>query len=309
MSWRQLKNFALAVLLCMNLLFFLLILQRNQLSTHYDNDLIDSALEILHQSEIYVDRSLLEGRVASLPVYSGDVGEGKSLQMDIVSAVGKAGFTVTEEPGGYRCKNAIGEFYFSNDFGFYYSEKGRYDRPSDLLKSERYILIRENTEERLSVLRVVGSFLEKYAFLSTQDARYGYEVAYSAVYSSGVNYIVTLSQSVDGIPIHEEITVMVSGGRVVGADGVFVTAVPARRETAESVDLLNILFMEKAYVDELYREGGSFSYTPRVVGEIAYSYAVYFDDRDNFYLIPLCAVRYAGAETRIYNCVSGKLYS
>ena len=80
-------------------------------------------------------------------------------------------------------------------------------------------------------------------------------------------------------------------------------------EKAETVDLIDILFEEKAHLDEVYRANGSFSYTPMVLSEISYSYAVYFDASGSFYLVPLCEVRYAGGDVRTYNCVSGKLYS
>jgi hypothetical protein len=248
--------------------------------------------------------------VVSLPVYTGVTEKSESLsELSVVRAIEKAGYTIREAPGGIRCENAVGEFYFSDDFGFYYTEKGRYDRPSDLLATERYILLRENGLDKSEALRVVDSFLRKYEFLSDEKSRYGYEVAYAEVYSSGINYIVTLAQSIDGVPVHEKICVMVSGGRVVGADGIFATEAPLSREKAETVDLIDILFEEKAYLDEVYRANGSFSYTPMVLSELSYSYAVYFDASGSFYLVPLREVRYASGDVRTYNCVSGKLYS
>lgn len=102
---------------------------------------------------------------------------------------------------------------------------------------------------------------------------------------------------------------MVSGGRVVSADGIFATFVPTEREKAETVDIMNILFAEKAHLDAVYRAGGSFSYTPMVLTDVSYSYAVYFDTHGEFYFVPLCEVKYANGEARTYNCVSGKLYS
>lgn len=310
MSWKKLKTFAIMMLCMMNAIFFFLVFQRNYRSTHYDSALIDSVISVFRQSELYVDRLFLSEKVVSLPVYTGVTEKSESLsELSVVRAIEKAGYTIREAPGGIRCENAVGEFYFSDDFGFYYTEKGRYDRPSDLLATERYILLRENGLDKSEALRVVDSFLRKYEFLSDEKSRYGYEVAYAEVYSSGINYIVTLAQSIDGVPVHEKICVMVSGGRVVGADGIFATEAPLSREKAETVDLIDILFEEKAHLDEVYRANGSFSYTPMVLSEISYSYAVYFDASGNFYLVPLCEVRYAGGDVRTYNCVSGKLYS
>ncbi len=307
MSWKNLKTFAIGILLVMNAVFLFLIWQREYRSTHYDGELVNSAVSVLKQSELYIDPSLLSGKIETYPVYAGEMEEGKVHV--IVEAIADMGYVITEEPGGVRCKDAIGEFYFADDFGFYYLENGRYDRPSTLLRSERYILLTEDRSYKESALRVVESFLKKYQFLSDENERYGYEISYSEVYSSGVNYIVTLSQSVNGVPLHEGIAVQVSGGRVVGADGVFVTEPTLRSETAESVDLLEMLFSEKAYLDEVFLAGGSFSRMPMVVTGIEYSYAVYFEEGKQFYLVPLCEIRYANGEKRVYNCVSGKLYA
>lgn len=309
MSWKKLKTFAIVMLVLMDAVFLFLILQRHDRATHYDDALIDSATAIFRESELYVDRAFLSKKHVSLPVYTGTSDPDAMLFSPVVSAIEKAGYEVKDEPGDIYCKNAVGEFYFGDDFGFYYAEKGRYDRPSDLLATERYIRLTEDNAYRQSSMRIVNTFLEKYAFLSAETARYGYEVAYTDVYSSGVNYIVTLSQSIEGVPVHERICVMVSGGRVVSADGIFATFVPTKREKAETVDIMNILFTEKAHLDAVYRAGGSFSYTPMVLTEVSYSYAVYFDTNGEFYFVPLCEVRYANGESRTYNCVSGKLYS
>ena len=309
MSWKQIKTFAIVMLCVMNAVFLFLIMQRHYRASYYDDDLVDSALLVFRESELYVDRSFLSEKVVSLPVYVGTTDSQTLEDLAVVRAIAKAGYELHREPGGIRCENAVGEFYFGDDFGFYYIEKGRYDRPSDLLATERYILLKEDGADKLGALNVVASFLEKYDFLSAETVRYGYEIAYSEVYSSGVNYIVTLSQSIEGVPVCERICVMVSGGRVVSADGIFATEPPETKEKAEPVDLINILFEEKAYLDALYREGGSFSYTPMVLTDVSYSYAVYFDAAGSFYLVPLCEVGYANGETRTYNCVSGKLYS
>ncbi len=307
MSWKQLRTFAIAILSVMNAIFLFLVVQRNYRATHYERALIASAVEVLQQSEIYVPEELLSGAIVSLPVYTGKSEAENLHELAVVRALSGMGYQIADEPGGIRCSNAVGEFFFGDDFGFTYSERGRYDRPSDLLATERYILLTEDRSYKESALRVVMSFLEKYSFISGGDT--GYEFSYADVYSSGVNYIVTLSQNIDGVPIHGDICVMVSGGRVVSADGIFATERPITREKAETVDILNILFAEKAFVDDEYRAGGSFSYTPRVISEVRYSYAVYFDASGAFYLVPLCKVCYVGGESRTYNCVSGKLYS
>lgn len=309
MSWKQIKTLAILILSLMNAVFLFLILQRHYRATHYDDDLVNSAIAVFRESELYVDRSFLLGKMESLPVYTGMMDPEALDTLPIVHAIARAGYTVHDEPGGIRCENAVGEFYFGDDFGFFYSEKGKYERPSDLLATERYLLLQEDNAERARAIGVVDAFLEKYEFFSAKSEYYDYEIAYDKVYSSGISYIVTLSQRIGDISLHEQICVMVSGGRVVCADGIFATQTPQTKEKAQTVDLVNLLFEEKAYLDAIYRAGGSFSYTPMVLTGVSYSYAVYFDAAGRFYLVPLCEIAYANGEVRTYNCVSGKLYS
>ena len=165
MSWKKLKTFAIMALCLMNAIFIFLVFQRNYRSTHYEKNLINSVISVFRQSELYVDRLFLSEKVVSLPVYIGVTESSEMLsELPVVRAIEKAGYTIREAPGGIRCENAVGEFYFGDDFGFYYSEKGRYDRPSDLLATERYILLKEDGSNKAEALRVVDSFLKKYEF-------------------------------------------------------------------------------------------------------------------------------------------------
>ncbi len=309
MSWKNLKIFAIILLLLMDISFLFLIVRRDYRSAHYNEEQIDAAINVFRKSELYIDRSFLTESIVSLPVYTGNTEQDSLAHTAVVRTLTAAGYRLSEEPGGLRCSNALGEFYFGDDFSFYYTEKGRYDRPSGLLATERYIHLTEGSTYRQEAMDVANGFMERYAFLSSGGEEFGYEISCSEAYSSGVNYIVTLTQRIDGVPIYGEICVLISGGRVVAADGIFVTSAPADRKKAETTDLINILFMEKAYLDEKFREGGSFSYTPMVLSEVSYAYAVYFDVEGTFYFVPLCTVRYTNGETRSYNCVSGKLYS
>ncbi len=309
MSWKQLRTFSIVILSMMNFVFLFLVIQRNYSATHYDQELVASAIAVFRQSELYVSGRQLSEPIVSLPVYCGKTEPAQLKETFVVQTLMKMGYHIEDEPGGIRCGNAVGEFHFADDFGFYYNERGRYDRPSDLLATERYIRLTEATAYKEIAIKTASAFLEKYGFLSSEESKKEYTISSTDVYSSGVNYIVTISQSLEDIPIQGNICMMVSGGRVVSADGIFATALPTEKQKAETVDLLNILFAEKAYLDEEYRAGGSISYKPRVLANISYSYAVYFDSEGAFYLIPLCKVSYIGGESRSYNCVSGKLYS
>jgi hypothetical protein len=306
-NWKKLKLFAIVLLLLMNGWFLFRIAQRNYSAMHYEKDLITASIGVFRKSELYVDRSFLEKPIRELPVYTGSVDENSEMLLAITHTLSNRGYQISKEINGVRFTDVIGEFYFGDDFSFYYKERAHYEMPSTLLATERYIRLTPENRYRQDAFRVASDFMSRY--LASGDERHGFRIFYSEVYSSGVNYIVTLTQRIDGVPIYGEICRLVSGGRVTAADGLFVTSTPTRKETAQTTDLVNILFMEKAFLDARYREGGSFSYTPMVLSKAVYSYAVYFDATGTFYFVPLCTVTYMNGETRSYNCVSGKLYS
>ncbi len=310
MSWKQLKTLAIAILVLMNGIFLFLISQRNHSASYYDEDLIDSALEVFHQSEMYVDRAFLSEKKPTFPVYSGVVPTGANMRsLSVVKTIEKAGFSLLEESGGVRLTGKTAEFYFADDFEFHFFERGAYERPSDLLRSGRYVSLSEEDDAYEKALSASMAFFTQYGFLSDEAERLGYGIELREVFFSGSEQIVTFSQTIQGVLIHEEITLLVLGGKVAAADGVFASVMPASEESAELCDPLALLFLEKAYLDDRFRAEGGFAYTPMVLKALRYSYAVYFDAEGAFYLVPICEISYHGGESRTYNCVSGQLYS
>ena len=91
MSWKQIKTFAIVMLCVMNAVFLFLIMQRHYRASYYDDDLVDSALLVFRESELYVDRSFLSEKVVSLPVYVGTTDSQTLEDLAVVRAIAKAG--------------------------------------------------------------------------------------------------------------------------------------------------------------------------------------------------------------------------
>lgn len=301
MSWKNLKIFAIVTLLIMDIVFALFVIERKYSVLYYDDALIDSAVTVFSESGLHVDRAFLEERKPSPAVYTGSV-EPQAFS-EITKAMVREGYQAQEDTDGMRFIGGQGEFFFGNDFVFTYAAENE-SLPSALMENGIWTALSEG-EEKDSVLQTALSFLERYAFASEPLARYGYDIRCPYVYSLGGDYIVQLVQSIDGISLEEGLCLLISDGEVRSADGTLCALRPREKKSAENVGLMNVLFAEKAYIDTLQQTDAS-GYT---VSAVTYSYGLYFDADNTFYLIPLCRITYLNGETRIYNFVSGKLYS
>jgi|GEM_PF-2146611 hypothetical protein len=305
MSWKNLKILAIVILLVMDSFFLFSLIKRTRSARYYDGALIDSALSVFRESSFYVDRKFLSSRKASIPVYSGAVDE------DSLSTVSQtlsgAGYSMKNEPGGTRFIGERGEFFLGNDFSFFYFENDRIERPSAILSDGGYL--RQETGAGVGRFRQTAeAFLKDHTLVSSAKG-FGYEICYTDYYLSEDGCIVCVMQELDGRDTENRIYLLIVEDRVVAADGSFAIAAPDSKLSAETVGLMDILFSEKNYFDEEYKESGEVSRKNRILSSVGYSYAVYFDADGRFYYVPICTVTYQNGESRAYNYVTGKLYS
>ena len=305
MSWKNLKILAIVILIVMDSFFLFSLIKRTRSAWYYDAALIDSAISVFRESSFYVDRKFLSAKKASIPVYTGTV------EKDFLSAVSQtlseAGYSVKTELGGTRFVGARGEFFLGNDFSFFYFENDRIEKPSAILSEGGYL----RQEAGVGVERfrqTAETFLKDNALFSSKKGL-GYEICYTDYYLSEDGCIVCVMQKLDGRDTENRIYQLIIEDRVVAADGSFAMADPDSKLSAETVGLMDILFSEKNYFDEEYKESGAVSRENRILSSVNYSYAVYFDADGRFYYVPICTVTYQNGESRAYNYVTGKLYS
>lgn len=305
MSWKNLKILAIVILILMDSFFLFSLIERTRSARYYDDALIDSAISVFRESSFYVDRKFLSSRKASIPVYTGAV-EKDSL-LTVSQTLSDAGYSVKNELGGTRFLGEHGEFFIGNDFSFFYFENDRIEKPSVILSEGGY-LRQENGVGVERFRQTAETFLKDNALFSSKKGL-GYEICYTDYYLSEDGCIVCVMQKLDGRDTGNRIYLLVLDERVVAADGYFAVAAPDRKLSAETVGLMDILFSEKNYFDEAYRESGEVSRENRILSSVGYSYEVYFDADGRFYYVPICTVTYQNGESRAYNYVTGKLYS
>ena len=192
MSWKNLKTLAIVILFVIDVFFFMEIRGRVRAENHYAPSLIDSAVSVLHESELYVDRKFLAGKIVSLPVYAGESDAGT-----LADAFLRAGCTEREEPLGTRYVGEDEEFFFGNDFSFFYFTKEVEEKPSVMLKDGAYVRV-ENDSRAEDAEHVVDAFLRAHGIMPKKRGQFGYAIQTAEVYVSGGTFIVHVTQSLDG---------------------------------------------------------------------------------------------------------------
>lgn len=296
MHWKDLKTFAIAVLLVVDAVFVFCICEHWYAEMYYRKNLIDSALSVFEESGLYVDRSFLEKKKERPPVYDGAL-ESENLS----ESLERLGGSLQREEKGIHVSREDGAFFFGYDFSFSYRSEEGLELPSELLHTKNWTLLTGGEQEAVCEYISVD-FLQS---LLPVNGKYQYTPECLAVYGSGEESIAVLILRFGKMKTENRILCRVSEGKIVSADGTLFTAFPNERKKAENIGLCNLLFEEKAYIDALDESERKPSYT---VTDVSYSYSVYFDE-NAFYFIPLCRITYADGESRTYNFISGELYA
>jgi len=305
MSWKNLKILAIIILIVMDSFFLFSLIKRTRSAQYYDDALIDSAISVFRESSFYVDRKFLSAKKVSPSIYSGETGE-DSLSA-VSQALSEAGYSARDDLSGTWFIGEKGEFFIGNDFSFLYLENDMTEKPSVMLSEGGYIE-KEKNGRFDSIRRTVETFLKENGLISgAAGKKIGYEICFTDYYISGGDSIVCVTQKLDGRDTGNRIYLLVSGDRIVAADGFFAVVMPDRKLSAETVGIMDILFSEKNYFDKVYRESGAVSRENRILSSVGYSYEVFFDAEGRFYYVPICSVTYQNGESRAYNCVTGKL--
>ena len=296
MHWKDLKTFAIAVLLVVDAVFVFCVFEHWYAERYYRNNLIDSAVSVFESSGLYVERSLLEKKKERPPVYAGISDPGYLSEL-----LDRPDVVLQHEENGIWASGEDGTFFFGYDFSFSYRREESREIPSELVYTENWVLL--SGGEQTAVCECVSAdFLKA---LLPVDEKYQYTPECLAVYGSGEESIAVFILRFGNIKTENRIFCRVSEGKVISADGVLCTAFPTERKKAENTGLCNLLFEEKAYIDALDESERKTSY---IVAEVSYSYGVYFDE-NIFYFIPLCQITYTDGESRTYNFISGELYT
>lgn len=297
MNWKTLKIFAIVVLLAMNFVLLGTVLERNRSISYYDDELVDNAMMLFHESGLLIDESYLREKIEKPAVLLGTFD--KSAMTALAKKYLSRGYMASSVTGGMSFENDEEKFIIESDFSFTYYYKEEEERPSVFLKNGDFI---EVTQARFTEgpFAVAKNFLLGVPYLGESE-KYAYDFTLCGVYSVSGGTVVVVRQTVGGTELDAQIALFLREGRVCAAEGKLAAAFPVEEVTAQTVGLMDILFSEKEALAD--------AVVSKTVSEVCYALAPYFDAEGGFYFVPLCRIVYTDGESRTYNFVSGEFYA
>lgn len=303
MSWKNLKYFALAVLLIMNVYFGTNVYLQSRSVNYYSDEEIETATALLSASKLYFSRRLLEVKKVSMPVCESEFNR-EQYKKVISSMLGKS--DMSEENGAINVVTDDGQWSFCADYAFEYSTPDSVSPKTALLEEGVTELITTEEYERfynkaagdfISVKRINASSPNRGA--NKTDARL-YRLFYNG--SRGI-YIAMFLQYIGGIQTKDGFYLTFDGDKVISGEGCFALILPKTEKTTSGVDLIDLLLREKRALDAQY---GDKDRTALMVSSVVYTYDVYSDAGGTRYYVPVCNLIYTDGTTHGYNLVDGK---
>lgn len=302
MSWKNLKYFAIAVLLIMNVFFGVSVLSQNNKMNHYSGEEIDSVSEILAKSRIYISRNILEEKKAKLSVYTRGFDEeelGRAAE-DICGMKPSRGENYFEAVSDGETRR------FYDDYTFTFSKDGAVTPENEISAAGTSEIIA--TEAHESYYNGIVDKFMKISSVNSSSVNRGAlrtdAVLYRLFYnkSDGL-YVATFVQRFGGMTGTNEFHLVFDGEDVISGSGTFTLLLPKNERRTECTDIVNLLFSEKREADALYGAG---EYPIQLVSSVVYEYDVYYDSERLCYYIPVCNLIYSDGTTHSYNLIDGE---
>lgn len=325
MNWSKVKN-VLIILMAAADIFLGISLAVQYRSNHYiDSDTIASTVELLQDGGIAVAPEVIPAKKSSAGVIIGKPGEGyhKSVALLLLGEEGISSQTPTGEihsvsSAGYKAssapvsESASAEFFSYDPFTLRWTSGGTElynyaEAASDYLYNGGTAPFNVESEEITQPYNaerdIVRHFKKLGVTLSVisivRDANTG-------------RYAAVCRQSFSGLPsVQCEVTVIYDGNTVICFSGVLIFESCCEGQSsyrADSYDQVNILFMEKDYLDER-RENADTELEHRVT-YLNEEYCVnWSSDRSTYYLIPAWRVSYSDGSSRVRNAVTGSIFA
>ena len=301
MNWKNLKAFALVLLLLADIFFLAAILKRNRAAKEYDDALVSEAIAVFRESGLIVEKSLLRERVSSFPSYTGVYDRGAKTALR--ASLEEADFSVYETLGGLSCRGATDTLTVNHDFTFSYSvDGGSRGTPSVLYADAKANgnLIGDSAE-RKALKEAAEDFFDRIGLMPPKRAQYA--ITLEDAYRDGNMILIRVCQTVRGRKTQNFSYLLYSADVVWAADGTFAPSAASEKTSAACVGLLDLLFSEKRYFDQQAKEGKP---DYHLLASVEYEYKLYFDAAGGFYFLPVCRLTYLNGEQHLYQCITGE---
>lgn len=309
MSWSKVKILLIILLAAANMLFAALLIFSEVNMSYIDRDTIENTVSVLAKSNIIIDEGLLSRRKTPRMMSYGKYSEAYYEEV-IVSVTGSDNFMTRMTINGISIimNENDDRFDFFEHFKYIYSKEGSPAESLSLYEkhSDEFAGNNETAEKNIA-----GKLKEKAEafFLCEKNDELGYTLENVRIYKdlSSEYYYLYGSQYNNDVRINgNDIYCVFENTELIYSAGVWIFKNLEERYSVDHYDIINLLFIDKAYIDE-NRKDNSEAY---IVEEISMEYGTFWNGAETeYYLVPIWKIKYNNGEERIYNAINGNIYT
>ena len=286
MSWRNIKIFALAILIVLNGLFLWLVSNQFVTMGKFTDEEIDNVIKILDNGNIHVEKSLINQEKISPNAYKGKLEFSKLLdiwdnvysnvsnELNVISGRSREGKVSIDTELDFNFISIIrpGEYSFDDSL----FENTGFD-PNYYLDSFNTAVFGEKFFDYVKVkLTCVGLYTDE----------------------DGLEYV-KFRQTYDSNVINEgDINCVFVGGKLIYAEGFLLAIAPNNTISTNCVDILSILVKENGRIKT---ETNDEKTIVNIVNGLSY-----VKTKDTFYLVPTYRIIYADTNESVYDAITGE---
>lgn len=299
MDSRRLKTFLIAVLAVVALAVGIFTVRDSVSRNYISEDMINNAAELLLQRGIVLDGDVIDRRI----IKSANVLYAEFDRYEYCLAVAR--HLSGSGRGAMRLLPDGCEIISQNKDVTSFDGVFNISYKTDAIIPQEFAAI--DAGDAASAEKVARAYIgaDSGGYIGQSDDKLSYRlisVGYDGV--SGT-YMLSYAQTYDKVELGGfELELYIREEELVGAEGRWCFAYPARSYSSQIIDVINILFKEREYV------AGLNSVKSRTVEEIKRLYLIYeSSDLCTVYFTPGYRIEYEGGEARMYNAVSGESYA
>lgn len=296
MKAKKIKLIAIIALVIINIVFAVLISQKNNYEEYYSTEDLKRLSQILTDSNIIVPDSILYDKKVVLNSYLCN--SSMDSLIDVVRRVyGNNSYYLGDNTLSFEHNDGVLEFnintviyYKNNDYSVESLETliSVSDISQDIING-----FTNKVKNFLSYSKIQSDMLNKankcdIVLSSVQKTRRG-------------NYYLTFFQKIGDKTIINPLYVTIEEDTIVQIEGEMFVVFPNESITSENTSLIDILLSEKRYFDNLETN------ITHTVSGLKYYYELCYDGYSKYYLVPICSIEYTTGLVRNYDLVTGYL--
>ena len=279
MSWRNLKIFALAVLIVINAVFMWLVSTQYSAIGKYTDEEIDNVVKILENNNIHIQKSIIDKEKKSPSAYEGKIDINKLISIwdDVYS-------NESYELNVMSGRSREGNVAINNDMLFTFVSlirPGKYTFDKELFEP-----IGNEAEVYLESFRTAvfgDKFFEKVKVHLVCTGKYTDE--------NGFEYGKLIGQNFKR-------NCVFIGGKMIYAEGLLIALEPNKMLSTDCVDILSVLVKENGRVSNDSPKERTIT---RIVNGVSYVKNV----KDSYYLVPTYRLIYSDETESVYDAITG----